>query len=111
DTALKDLASSQTELTEALLKIDPSLAGAAEKHSERLRLSLTQLETRTAAALKKRETTLTRQHGRLRSQLLPAGGKQERLLSPVSFFLKFGIGPVLRIFRDIPESGSVWPEI
>ena len=49
--------------------------------------------------------------GRLRSQLLPAGGKQERLLSPVSFFLKFGIGPVLRIFRDIPESGSVWPEI
>lgn len=109
--ALSTLAGSQTELNEALLDIDPSLTGAVNRHAERLRLSLEHLEKRTAAALKKRDSTLTRQHARLRSQLLPDGSKQERLLSPVSFFLKFGIGPVLRIFRQVPESGSVWPEI
>lgn len=110
-SALEALGSSQAELTEALLGIDPSLAGAVNRHAERVKLSLDHLEARTAAALKKRESTLSRQHARLRSQLLPDGSKQERLLSPVSFFLKFGIGPVLRLFRQVPESGSVWPEI
>lgn len=109
--ALADLKSSQKKLNEALLDLDPSLQGAVNRHAEKLRISLSHLENRTAAALSKRATTVSAQHERLRSHLLPAGEPQERQLSPVSFFVKFGVEPVMRIFSQVPESGRVWPEI
>ncbi len=102
---LHSLRQAQAELKAALLKIDPTLSGAVDRHAQRVAHSLGTLEQKTAAATRRRESVLDGQFERLRAQLLPAGGLQERVLSPVSFFLKFGSGPVLRRFAEIGESG------
>jgi hypothetical protein len=38
--------------------------------------------------------------------LLPIGEPQERLISPFSFFLKFGIKPVINLFLTLPTKGN-----
>jgi uncharacterized protein YllA (UPF0747 family) len=66
----------------------------------------TKLETKSAAALANRDDIYARQFGRLHAHLLPEGTPQERLISPFSFFLKFGIQNVMDAFLQLPAEGE-----
>lgn len=103
--SLKQLRASQNALNEAVLGFEPTLKGAVDRHSERVAHSLGKLEDKAAEAVRRRDAVLANQLSRLQAQLLPRGSRQERVISPVSYFLKFGTGAVLRLYRDLPEQG------
>ena len=107
EQGLASLQEAQAELGSALLGIDPTLQGAVDRHSARVAGSIALLQEKAAAAALRRSDVLGSQFGRLRQHLLPAGSMQERLISPVSFVLKFGLEPMRRLYRQVPESGSV----
>ena len=64
-------------------------------------------EGRTAAALADRDDVYTRQFGRLEAHLLPNGTPQERLVSPFSFFLKFGVRATMDLLLTLPAEGAL----
>src|SRR5690606_19684210 len=107
ELALQGIASGQAELLEAVASLDPTLEGAVDKHAERLKASLYLLRSKAAAALQRRDSDTTRQFARLDAHLFPGGGQQERVLSPFGPFLKFGVGPVMRLFANAPATGSL----
>lgn len=111
EQGLEQLRSSQADLQAALVGLDPTLAGAVDRHSQRVAGSLRLLEQKAAASARRRSEVLGSQFDRLRQHLLPAGSRQERLISPLSFVLKFGLEPMRRLYRRIPESGNVQLEI
>lgn len=104
--ALAELERSLASLNAAVRGIDPTLEGAVEKTERRLRRSVELLRHKTARALAERDDIYTRQLARLRAHLLPEGQPQERLVSPVSFFLKFGLAPVLDALCSLPAEGE-----
>ena len=106
DKTIETLASSLETLTEEVRGIDPTLVGTVERAEERFRQTLDSLETKSAAALEKHDDIYSRQLGRLEKHLLPLGTPQERLISPFSFFLKFGIKPVMDAFLALPAEGN-----
>ena len=57
---------------------------------------------KSARAIAEQDDTYTRQFDRLEAHLFPLGTPQERLIGPVSFFLKFGIDPVMDTFLGLP---------
>lgn len=95
--------------TETLLRevrgVDPTLAGAVERGRGYLRSTVRRLREKVGEALTRHDEDTRRQFGRLRCHLLPGGAPQERALSPFSFFLKFGVDPVLDRFRELPAEG------
>ncbi|CAN5888022.1 bacillithiol biosynthesis cysteine-adding enzyme BshC [soil metagenome] len=95
----------ETMLTQ-LRAIDPTLLGTLSRSEERLRTTLDVLKTKTARALAREDDIYTRQFDRLEKHLLPLGTPQERLISPFSFFLKFGVQPVLAAFLAVPPEGD-----
>ena len=69
-------------------------------------VTLERLRGKTAAALARRDAATRRQFERLRAHLLPLGQPAERVLSPYSPALKFGLGPLLRLLEQVGESGD-----
>ena len=106
DKALETLDTSLEKLTGEVREVDPTLTGTVEKAEGHFRRTLGILETKSAAALDKQDDIYARQLGRLEKHLLPLGTTQERLISPFSFFLKFGIKPVLDAFLALPAEGD-----
>lgn len=111
ERAVAALEAQQTELERSVAAIDPTLTGTVARHAERVRSSTTLLRGKAAAALARRDGDTTRQFSRLGAALLPAGAPQERVISPFSFFLKFGVEPVARMFRNLPPEGDITVEI
>ncbi len=103
---LATLETSLEALLEHLRAVDPTLRGTLDKSEERLRTTLDVLQTKTARALAREDSTYTRQFDRLEKHLLPLGQPQERVVSPFSFFLKFGVKPVLDAFLAVPPEGD-----
>ena len=95
-----------TALLEAVRPIDPTLAGPVGKAEDALRRSLERLESKTAQAKLKKDETVARHVERLRAHLRPNGVPQERLLSPMSFFMKFGREATLRRLRAMAPAGE-----
>lgn len=106
ESTLETLETSLEALLEHVRAIDPTLQGTLERSEERLRTTLDVLQTKTARALARQDSIYTRQFDRLEKHLLPLGQPQERLISPFSFFLKFGIKPVLEAFLALPPEGD-----
>lgn len=104
------LLEAREEMRRAVLGFEPTLERSVDRYLRRSLAGLETLADKAAAAARRREDTLGRQFRRLRAHLLPGGGKQERMLSPVSHFLKFGVDPLLRLYLDVPESGNVFLE-
>lgn len=96
--------------TEAMLAevagLDPTLAGPVERGREVLSNTVQRLRDKSADALARRDDVTSRQFARLGVHLLPHGAPQERVLSPFSFFLKFGVGATLNRLRTIPAEGD-----
>ncbi len=84
--------------------IDPTLAGTVKRGRRYLEETLARLRGKTSAALAARDEVTTRQFDRLAAHLLPLGQPAERVLSPFSHALKFGIEPLMDRFATLaPE--------
>jgi bacillithiol biosynthesis cysteine-adding enzyme BshC len=94
------------KLLEQVEGIDTTLEGPVLRTEGRIENALEQLRTKAAAALARQDEVTDRQFGRLTSHLFPLASPQERLISPFSFFLKFGIEPFLEAFAALPSSGQ-----
>ena len=95
-----------SELTEHIRDIDPSLERTVLRAEGYFEKTLEVLRTKTAKALVREDAIYTRQLKRLEAHLLPLGTPQERLLSPFSFFLKFGVDYVTEQFLNLPAKGT-----
>ncbi|MCA9836734.1 MAG: bacillithiol biosynthesis cysteine-adding enzyme BshC [Trueperaceae bacterium] len=93
-------------LLEEIRGIDPTLEGTVQKGEAYFRRTLEILKSKSGNALADRDDTYTNQFDRLEKHLLPNGTPQERLISPFSFFLKFGIEPVIAAFLALPTKGD-----
>lgn len=93
-------------LIEQVDAIDTTLTGPVMRTEGRIEHALERLKFKTAAAVARQDELTDRQFGRLVSHLFPLATPQERLISPFSFFLKFGIEPLLEAFAALPSSGQ-----
>lgn len=86
--------------------LDPTLEGPVERAREALERTVTRLRTKSADALARRDRVTRAQFERLRAHLLPDGRSQERVLSPFSFFGKFGVEPIVERFLGLAPEGD-----
>ncbi len=104
--SLETLADSLEKLLKEVMAIDPTLAGTVQKGEKHFRQTYEILRNKSGLALANRDDTYTAQFDRLEKHLLPNTTPQERLISPFSFFLKFGIEPVMNAFLTLPSKGD-----
>ncbi len=100
------LETSILEMLENIEMIDPTLKPLIIRSEARLQRMLNNLKHKSTTALLKQDSITKDQFERLRVQLFPNDVPQERLLSPFSFFLKFGIEHVLNAFLELPFEGN-----
>ncbi len=103
---LGDLGARLERLQSEVRGIDPTLEGTVLRAGEHFERTLELLRHKSARALAEQDDTYARQFERLGAHLLPLGQPQERVLSPFSFFLKFGVQPLLAALLALPSSGE-----
>jgi bacillithiol synthase len=106
EETLKTLEASLEKLLADANGIDPTLQGSINRAEGYFRKTLMTLKTKSTRAVASRDSIYTQQFARLEHHLLPIGEPQERLISPFSFFLKFGIKPVMNQFLTLPTKGN-----
>ncbi|CAA9586739.1 MAG: Glucosaminyl-malate:cysteine ligase [uncultured Truepera sp.] len=106
DNRLRALKNLSKSLRDHVSAIDPTLENTVVRAEAEMRELFGKLEAKSAAALAERDDTYARQFGRLRAHLLPEGTPQERLISPFSFFLKFGVESVMTALLRLPAEGE-----
>ena len=103
---LGNLEAGMKEMFKDIEAIDPTLKPVIIRSKKRLRRTLENLKHKTADKLLKKDSLTKSQFERLKVQLFPNDIPQERLLSPCSFFLKFGIDNILNTFLELPCEGN-----
>lgn len=106
DNRLRALKNLTASMKEDVSGIDSTLERTVERAGETLEGIFGTLEAKSAAALGERDDTYSRQFARLEAHLLPNGTPQERLISPFSFFLKFGVENVMKRMLELPAEGD-----
>ena len=104
--ALERLEVETGELRRHVAAIDPTLEGTVERSRARFEQTIELLREKSARALLRQDETTRRQFARLSAQLFPAGNPQERCLTPFSFFLKFGLGPMMSLYETVGAGGE-----
>lgn len=94
------------ELFEEAGSLDPTLRGTVERGRRHMQMTLERLRTKSARAALQRDETASRQFQRLLAHLLPLGQPAERVLSPFSHAVKFGVQPLLDRFLKLEPSGD-----
>ena len=101
------------EITQTLEKdlaaVDPTLGSTARSTRGKLLHHLEELETKGRRAIKKKNDTLRRQFLAARSSLFPDFDMQERRLSPVQYFAKYGwhFTDMVRESIDVEQPGHI----
>ncbi len=103
---LRALETSLEKLLVDVNTIDPTLHGTVKRAEMYFGKTFKTLKTKSARAVASRDDVYTQQFARLEAHLLPMGEPQERLISPFSFFLKFGVKPVMNTFLKLPVRGN-----
>jgi bacillithiol biosynthesis cysteine-adding enzyme BshC len=106
EETLDTLNSAVTALLKDVKQIDPTLTGTVNRGEGYLRQTVGTLRNKTVRALAGKDSVTTQQFNRLKAHLYPEGIPQERHISPYSFFLKFGIAPVLAALLELPPEGE-----
>jgi bacillithiol biosynthesis cysteine-adding enzyme BshC len=106
EAALARLRQEAAVLFDEVQAIDPTLRRPVERGRDQLTRTVLRLRGKTAAALFRQDKTTVSQLARLALHLRPEGVPQERLLSPVSFFLKFGTAYVMQQLLALPPEGE-----
>lgn len=104
--ATDDLERSIATLLVEVEGIDPTLLGTVERGRRHLKVTLERLRCKTARALAQHDAITRGQFERLSDHLLPLGQPAERVLSPFSHMLKFGIEPVMRVLLQLEAEGD-----
>ncbi len=104
--ATQTIESSYAELLASVDGVDPTLGGTVARARRHLDISLERLRTKSAAALSRKDAKTRQQFQRLGAHLLPLGAPSERVLSPFSHALKFGVEPVVDRFMAMEPSGE-----
>ncbi|HEX9725546.1 MAG TPA: bacillithiol biosynthesis cysteine-adding enzyme BshC [Vicinamibacteria bacterium] len=96
-------------LEKDLTAIDPTLASTARSTRGRLLHQIEELEAKGRRAIKKKNDTLRRQFLAARTSLFPNFEMQERRLSPVHYFAKYGwhLTDMIRASIDIEQPGHI----
>lgn len=100
------LEASIQELLEEVDQLDPTLAGTVQRGRRHLDLTLQRLRLKSAAALANRDEVARSQFDRLKAHLLPLDQPAERILSPFSHALKFGVQPLMERFLALQPAGE-----
>ena len=111
DSKVNLLEESFEEMLQSIQEIDPSLNKTIIKAEEHLQKTLDTLKRKSARAQLNKHCVYEQQFTRLEKQLFPLGIPQERIISPFSYFLKFGIGYMMQRFMEMPSHGSHMLEI
>jgi len=98
----EQVAAHTRDLKEAVVTIDPTLAGAVDTTLERMRDSLKSLHSKIIHATKRKDETLRRQFNRTRVLAFPEGHQQERALSVVFFVNRYGPALTDRLLEVLP---------
>ncbi len=106
ESAAKVLEAEFEQLLKAAEHLDPTLMGTVERGRRHLDMTLERLRGKSARALQERDEITGRQFGRLHAHLLPLGQPAERILSPFSHALKFGVQPLLDRFLAMGPEGE-----
>ena len=108
--AFDEAAGTLEETVQALLKhvraIDPTLLRTVERGEASLEATLARLRRKSGDALARQDGIYAGQLARVERHLLPNGVPQDRLLSPFSFFLKFGVKNVIDALLALPPEGE-----
>ncbi len=86
--------------------IDPTLRGTVRRGRRNLAATVSRLRGKSAAALARRDGETRGQFERLHAHLLPLGQPSERVLSPYSHVLKFGLAPLQDRLALVGEAGD-----
>jgi uncharacterized protein YllA (UPF0747 family) len=89
-------------LKDAVITLDPTLAGAVDTTLERMRETLRSLHGKIIHATKRKDDTLRRQFNRTRALVFPDGQPQERMLSIVFFVNRYGPALTDRLIDAMP---------
>lgn len=100
------LEASLVELLAEVAELDPTLDGTVRRGHRHLEMTLTRLRGKSAAALAQRDLVARSQFDRLKAHLLPLDQPAERILSPLSHALKFGLQPLIDRFLALEPSGE-----
>ena len=106
DEAAGTLEASIGALLKHVREIDPTLLRTVERSEASLEATVARLKRKSGDALAKQDDIYARQLARVECHLLPNGVPQERILSPFSFFLKFGVKNVVDAFLTLPPEGE-----
>ncbi len=86
------LSSSLQGIRDGLQTLDPTLVGAEERATSKMRYQLTRLRTRAARAELRRHEELSRHAAQLSHSLYPHKNLQERELAGIYFLARYGLG-------------------
>jgi len=99
--AKKRTAADMDSLREKLLQFDPGLEGMINKTGIALDRELSQLEKKLFAAHKKKNKAERDKYYMLREHLYPGGKVAERVISPVYFLARYGLGWIDWLFTQL----------
>jgi bacillithiol biosynthesis cysteine-adding enzyme BshC len=110
ESTLADLDRQMTERTsvlqQAVVSVDPTLAGAVETTLKKLRDTVGTLHSKIIQASKRKDETLRRQFLRTRALAFPGGAPQERAITLVSFVNRYGPEIGSRLLETLPLDTS-----
>lgn len=93
------------ELMREVDGVDPTLRGAVARGRGYLDATVARLREKAGKALARRDDVTRRQFDRLRAHLLPDGRPQERVVSPFTYFAKFGVEVMMDRLRTVSAEG------
>jgi len=89
-------------LKDAVVPIDPTLAGAVETTVDKVRDTIKTLHNKVIQAAKRKDDTLRRQFVRTRALVFPDGDPQERALGVAFFINRYGMALPDRLAETLP---------
>lgn len=89
-------------LKDAVVPIDPTLAGAVDTTVDKLRETIKTLHNKVIQAAKRKDETLRRQFVRTRALVFPDGDPQERALAVAFFINRYGLALPDRLVETLP---------
>ncbi|MGE5675319.1 MAG: bacillithiol biosynthesis cysteine-adding enzyme BshC [Mycobacterium leprae] len=102
-----DFAAKYEPLVDALVQLDPSLKFVADENRKQIAVQINKLEEKARQQHRKNCEVGLRQFDRLKANLLPDGGLQERSISILPYVAKFGPDLVLRLLAET-TLGETW---
>lgn len=106
NSSLSEIDKLTNDLIKHIREIDPTLERTVNVSRGYFETNITRLKQKSAKAIAKQDDITTSQLKRLETHLLPLGTPQERLISPFSFFLKFGMNNVITAMMSLPSEGD-----